>query len=137
MKLLDHVRDVIRRRHYLIRLMECVRLRVKDIYFEQNHVIVREGKGMKDRSTMLPEQLIELLRGDLRQVKLFHDQDFQEGFGEVDLPFTLERKYPNAGKQCDWQYCPGIVLPTNPLVLSPAKRGIEACPRRGGAMLLT
>lgn len=87
-----------------LRLMECVRLRVKDIDFEQNHIIVRDGKGMKDRSTMLPEQLKPLLREHLEGVRIMHKQDLKNGFGEVYLPFALERKYPNAAKEWDWQY---------------------------------
>ncbi len=87
-----------------LRLMESVRLRVKDVDFGQNQLIVREGKGMKDRSTMLPEKLKPLLAEQLRQIKLIHDRDLQEGFGEVYTPFALNRKYPNAAKQWGWQY---------------------------------
>lgn len=87
-----------------LRLMECVRLRVKDIEFEQNQLIVRDGKGMKDRSTMLPEQLKPFLSEHLRRVKILHEEDIKRGFGEVHLPFALERKYPNAAKEWGWQY---------------------------------
>ena len=87
-----------------LRLMECVRLRVKDIEFERNQVIVRDGKGMKDRSTMLPEQLKPSLLEHLGWVKTMHEQDLQEGLGEVYLPFALERKYPKAGREWGWQY---------------------------------
>ena len=87
-----------------LRLMECVRLRVKDIEFERNQVIVRDGKGMKDRSTMLPEQLKPFLLEHLGWVKTMHEQDLQEGLGEVYLPFALERKYPKAGREWGWQY---------------------------------
>ena len=87
-----------------LRLMECVRLRVKDIDFEQNHIIVRDGKGMKDRSTMLPEQLKPLLIEHLEGVRIMHKQDLKNRLGEVYLPFALERKYPNAAKEWGWQY---------------------------------
>jgi integron integrase len=87
-----------------LRLMECVRLRVKDIDFEQNHIIVRDGKGMKDRSTMLPEQLKPSLLEHLEGVRIVHKQDLENKLGEVYLPFALERKYPNAASEWGWQY---------------------------------
>jgi integron integrase len=87
-----------------LRLMECVRMRVKDIDFEQNHIIVRDGKGMKDRSTMLPEQLKPLLMEHLERVRITHEQDLKNRLGEVYLPFALERKYPNAAREWGWQY---------------------------------
>ncbi len=87
-----------------LRLMECVRLRVKDIDFDQNHLIVRDGKGMKDRSTMLPDQLKPYLLEHLERVKTTHEQDLNKGYGEVFLPFALERKYPNAAHEWGWQY---------------------------------
>ena len=87
-----------------LRLMECVRLRVKDIDFERNQVIVRYGKGMKDRMTMLPEQLKSFLLEHLGGVKTMHEQDLQKGMGEVYLPFALERKYPKARREWVWQY---------------------------------
>ena len=87
-----------------LRLMECVRLRVKDIDFEQNQVIIREGKGMKDRSTMLPVQLKPALLEHLARVKIIHEHDVKEGLGEVYLPFALDRKYPNAAREWGWQY---------------------------------
>lgn len=87
-----------------LRLMECVRLRVKDIDFERNQVIVRYGKGMKDRMTMLPEQLKPFLLEHLGWVRTMHEQDLQKGMGEVYLPFALERKYPKARREWGWQY---------------------------------
>lgn len=87
-----------------LRLMECVRLRVKDIDFERNQVIVRYGKGMKDRMTMLPEQLKPFLLEHLGRVKTLHEQDLHKGLGRVYLPFALERKYPSAGREWGWQY---------------------------------
>ena len=87
-----------------LRLMECVRLRVKDLDFEYRQITVRDGKGQKDRLTMLPDALAGPLRTHLADVKILHEQDLQEGFGNVYLPFALERKYPNAGQEWGWQY---------------------------------
>ena len=87
-----------------LRLMECVRLRVKDIDFGNNHLVVRDAKGMKDRITVLPENLKPLLRDHLERVRLLHQQDLAKGYGRVYLPYALERKYPNAGVEWSWQY---------------------------------
>ncbi|MGH8399164.1 MAG: integron integrase [Gammaproteobacteria bacterium] len=101
-----------------LRLMEAVRLRVKDVEFSQHAIIVREGKGGKDRVTMLPESVIQPLRLHLAKVKALHQEDMEEGFGEVYLPFALARKYPNAAHEWGWQY----VFPS-------AKRSVD--PRSG------
>ncbi len=87
-----------------LRLMECLRLRVKDIEFGSNQVIVRNGKGQKDRVTMLPEQLKKPLTEHLKGVRVIHEKDLKNGFGEVYLPFALSRKYPNAAKEWYWQF---------------------------------
>ncbi len=87
-----------------LRLMECVRLRVKDIDFEYRQITVRDGKGNKDRVTMLPEATIAVLTSHLVRVKTVHEQDLAEGYGAVYLPFALERKYRNLGQQWGWQY---------------------------------
>jgi integron integrase len=87
-----------------LRLLECLRLRVKDLDFKRNQIIVREGKGDKDRVTMLPQRLKEPLQQQLARAKLRHEQDLREGFGAVYLPFALDRKYPNAAKEWGWQY---------------------------------
>jgi len=87
-----------------LRLMECVRLRVKDVDFAANQVVIREGKGFKDRVTMLPESLQPALREHLERVKLLHEQDLKAGHGSVYLPYALERKYPSAGREWGWQY---------------------------------
>ena len=87
-----------------LRLMECLRLRVKDTDFEYRQVIVRDGKGEKDRATILPETLIEPLKHHLAKIKLIHEQDLKEGYGTVYLPYALARKYPNAGREWGWQY---------------------------------
>ncbi len=81
-----------------MRLMECVRLRVKDVEFSLNQINVRDGKGGKDRVTMLPQTLIEPLRLQLAQVKALHDADLAAGMGAVWLPDALAVKYPNASK---------------------------------------
>lgn len=75
------------------RLMECLRLRVKDVDFARREIMIRDGKGMKDRVTMLPESVIETLQAHLGKVKLVHEADLLAGFGEVWLPFALDRKY--------------------------------------------
>jgi integron integrase len=87
-----------------LRLMECVRLRVKDIDFARNQLTIREGKGSKDRVTMLPLKLKESLRVHLMRVKALHENDIKAGFGRVHLPFALGRKYPGADREWGWQY---------------------------------
>ncbi|MGB5146355.1 MAG: integron integrase [Porticoccaceae bacterium] len=87
-----------------LRLMECVRLRVKDVDFDRMQILVRDGKGDKDRVTMLPRSLVEPLREHLVKVRVLHRKDIAEGFGEVYLPYALDRKYPNAGREWAWQY---------------------------------
>lgn len=87
-----------------MRLMECVRLRVKDVDFERNQIVVREGKGFKDRVTMLPESLKAGLAEHLKRVKLLHEQDLAEGHGRVYLPYALKEKYPQADREWGWQY---------------------------------
>ena len=87
-----------------LRVMECVRLRVKDIHFDYAQIIVRSGKGNKDRATLLPESSIASLRAQIEKVRLIHDKDVESGFGEVYLPFALERKYPSANRELAWQY---------------------------------
>lgn len=87
-----------------MRLMECLRLRVQDIDFIRNEVLVRDGKGAKDRITMLPESLKAPLRGHLAKVKAIHEQDLAAGWGRVQLPTALERKYPNAPIDWRWQW---------------------------------
>jgi integron integrase len=84
--------------------MECVRLRVKDIDFETNQITVRDGKGKKDRRTVLPQVIKDALMRHLIKVEVLHENDLAEGYGEVYLPFALERKYPSANKEWAWQY---------------------------------
>lgn len=84
--------------------MECCRLRVKDVDFDQNELLVRGGKGDKDRRTMLPAAMREPLKAHLEKVKLLHGEDLRAGLGRVALPGALERKYPGAPKEWGWQW---------------------------------
>jgi integron integrase len=105
-----------------LRLMECVRLRVKDLDFEYRQVIVRDGKGEKDRITMLPSSLILPLQQHLETVRAIHQQDLRDGFGAVYLPYALERKYPNAAREWIWQYA----FPSSKISIDP--RSLPASP---------
>jgi integron integrase len=87
-----------------LRILEAVRLRVKDVDYEMKQVTVRSGKGEKDRFTTLPASLIPPLQDQLRRVKGFHEQDLAAGHGAVYLPYALERKYPGAARDWCWQY---------------------------------
>ena len=99
-----------------LRLMEVMRLRVKDLDFANRQIIVRDGKGENDRVTMFPAVLLETLRLHLNQVKAQHELDLSAGFGTVYLPYALERKYPNANREFAWQYVfPAPVLSTDPI----------------------
>jgi integron integrase len=98
-----------------LRLMECVRLRVKDVDFEYHQITVRDGKGQKDRITMLPESSIELLKHQLDKTRVLHRHDLNAGCGDVYLPYALERKYKNASREFGWQY----VFPASKLSRDP------------------
>jgi len=87
-----------------MRLMEGVRLRVKDVDFSRNEILVRDGKGAKDRVTMLPQSLRPVLQRQIEKSLLLQRQDGEEGFGEVWLPYAIARKYPNAPREPGWQY---------------------------------
>ena len=98
-----------------MRLMECLRLRVKDVEFTRNEIVVREGKGGKDRVTMLPNSLSDRLKSHLAVVKAQHDADLALGRGDVWLPDALAVKYPNAAKAWAWQYVfPAAGFSTDP-----------------------
>ena len=98
-----------------MRIMECLRLRVKDVDFSRKEILVRDGKGFKDRVTMLPTALANPLREHLKKVKSLHDQDLAAGTGSVFLPYALERKYPNAARDWGWQYVfPAAGISTDP-----------------------
>jgi len=98
-----------------LRLMECLRLRVKDLDFDYRTVTVRDGKGEQDRVTVLPDSLIAPLQEHLLRVKRLHDQDLARGQGAVYLPDALERKYPNAHREWGWQY----LFPSDRLSVDP------------------
>ena len=109
-----------------MRLMEAVRLRVKDVDFARHEIIVREGKGFKDRVTMLPEAVVAPLKAHLAKVKALHEEDLAQGFGEVYLPFALDKKYPpsshpspsrgeGAAREWGWQY----IFPSKNLSVDP------------------
>lgn len=87
-----------------LRLMECVRLRVLDVDFAYQQIIVRNAKGGKDRVVPLPEKLIDLLKAKIEEVRATHSKDIEKGFGHAYLPDALSRKYPNAPKELRWQY---------------------------------
>ncbi|WP_306563728.1 integron integrase [Aquabacterium sp.] len=87
-----------------MRLMEGLRLRVKDIDFERREIVIREGKGSKDRVTVLPENLIDPLQQRLRKTQQLHQTDLDAGYGEVHMPDALQVKYPKAGRAWGWQY---------------------------------
>jgi integron integrase len=98
-----------------LRLMECLRLRIKDIDFGYGHITVRDGKGLRQRVTVLPERLREPLRLHLLHVRALHQRDLAAKRGRVYLPFALERKYPNANSSWPWQYVfPAAKLSTDP-----------------------
>jgi len=103
-----------------MRVMEGVRLRVKDVDFGAGHIVVRDGKGFKDRVTVLPRSLEEPLRLQLERTRMIHEADVAEGYGHVYLPFALARKYPKADQDWCWQY----VFPAGARALDP-QSGIE------------
>lgn len=87
-----------------LRLAECLNLRIKDVDFEYKQIIVRDGKGEKDRHTVLPMTVISDLKKHLNEVFKVHKKDLANGKGETILPYALKRKYPNAGREFGWQY---------------------------------
>ena len=103
-----------------LRIQECLRLRVKDIDFEYKQIVVRDGKGQKDRITILPDIVVNALALHLERVKDLHIRDIENGFGAVYLPYALERKYKNANRSWGWQY----VFPASRRSIDP-RSGIE------------
>ncbi len=99
-----------------LRLMECLRLRVKDLDFACQQIIVRDGQGAQDRLTLLPQALLAPLQRHLIKVQALHEEDMAEGYGDVYLPYALARTYPNAGTAWVWQY-----------VFPAAKRACDPC----------
>ena len=98
-----------------LRLNECLRLRVKDVDFGQSMLVVRDGKGFKDRTTTLPEKIVPALTSHLQEVKALHHKDLQRGHGRVSLPYALKEKYPNAATEWLWQF----VFPSHHLSQDP------------------
>ena len=104
-----------------MRLYECLRLRVKDLDFSRNEVTVRQGKGNKDRITMLSESLKPKLLEHLERVRRLHEKDLAQGFGAVYLPEALGRKFPGAAKEWKWQF----VFPSSERSVDPYSGGIR------------
>ena len=109
MSVINHIRGIPRLMTKILygsglRLMECLRLRVKDIDFENHQIIVRGGKGDNDRLTILPDSVASEIKHILQDVKALHEKDLRAGYGEINLPNALDVKYPNAGREWIWQY---------------------------------
>ena len=104
-----------------MRVMEGLRLRVKDVDFGRGEILVRDGKGAKDRVTMLPARLVPELREHLMRVRELHGRDLAAGHGEAYLPYALDRKYPSAGREWCWQY----VFPSANLSVDPRSGAVR------------
>ncbi len=102
-----------------LRVMECCRLRVKDIDFGMNELVVRDGKGGKDRRTVLPAQAVAGLKKQIEKTRLLHGQDVLDGCGEVWMPYALSRKYPKAAGELAWQF----VFASGNIAEDPQQRG--------------
>ncbi len=103
-----------------MRILEALRLRVKDVDFARKEILIRDGKGFKDRITMLPKSVIAPLKTHLEKVKALHESDLASGYGEVYMPQALAKKYPYAASDWAWQY----VFPTSKLSIDP--RSVDA-----------
>jgi len=98
-----------------MRIMECLRLRVQDVDVKRREILIRDGKGFKNRVTMLPTSLVAPLQAHLLKVRELHENDFAQGKGAVYMPYALERKYPDAAKAWIWQYVfPAAKLSADP-----------------------
>jgi len=104
-----------------MRLMECVRLRVQDIDFDYQQIVVRNGKGKKDRVVPLPLRYVDELKKQLQKVREQHTKDLSDGYGEVYLPDALSRKYPNANKSWGWQF----VFPSSRIATDPRSGAVR------------
>lgn len=104
-----------------LRLRECLKLRVKDVDFDYRQILVRDGKGGKDRVTMLPESTIEPLREHLKRVRVLHNADLANGYGDVELPDAIARKYPRAPYEWGWKF----VFPSHKLSTDPRSGAIR------------
>ena len=118
---LDHMTGVPARMACLLygaglRLLECAQMRTKDVDFERLEIVVRDGKGRKDRVTMLPQRLVDPLRDHLERVRVQHVADLATGAGWVELPDALDRKFPNAAHEWPWQW----VFPATRTYVDPA-----------------
>ena len=140
LRLLDQVRGRIRYLHYSLQtekaclywvrffvrwhgcggMMEGLRLRIKDVDFSRHEILIRDGKGMKDRVTMLPQRLEQALRNHLAVLKALHQAELAKGRGDVWLPFALARKYPTAAAEWGWQF----VFPSGNRSQDPRSQGI-------------
>jgi len=98
-----------------MRLMECIRQRVQNVDFDYNMIVVRDGKGLKDRVAPLPQTLVQRLRSQIEAVEKIHQDDLENGYGAVFLPDALDRKYPNAVREFGWQY----LFPSSRLSVDP------------------
>ena len=98
-----------------LRAIECLRLRVKDLDFDMSEIMVRDGKGKKDRATILPGDIKDTLRKHLAFVKQLHENDLSKGYGRVYLPYALVKKYRNADMEFAWQY----VFPAKTISIDP------------------
>ncbi len=99
-----------------VRILEAMRLRVKDVEFSRREIIVRDGKGNKDRVTMLPVRLAAPLRDPIAHARQLHRGDLAEGYGAVWLPFALDRKFPGAARGWSWQW----VFPADARAMAPS-----------------
>jgi integron integrase len=104
-----------------LRILEACRLRVMDLDFSMHQLVIRNGKGAKDRVTMLPKSLVDPLTAHLQLVRLQHERDCEQGGGDVHLPFALDRKYPAAAKEWKWQY----VFPADRLSRDPRSGAVR------------
>jgi len=102
-----------------LRLRECLKLRVKDVDFSYRQILVRDGKGAKDRVTMLPASVVAPLQAHLARVKKLHERDLSEGYGDVELPHALARKYPRSQYEWAWKF----IFPSHKLATDP-KTGV-------------
>lgn len=98
-----------------MRILEALRLRVKDVDFARKEILIRDGKGFKDRVTMLPVSVIAPLKVHLEKAKVLHEQDLLAGYGEVHMPYALAKKYPYAARDWSWQY----IFPSGKLSVDP------------------
>jgi len=106
-----------------MRILEVLRLRVKDVDFSRKEILIRDGKGYKDRITMLPLSLIAPLQAHIKRVKTLHEKDLNDGYGAVYMPYALNKKYPYAARDWSWQY----VFPSGKLSVDP--RAVEETPQ--------